>query len=51
LPSLGFGCIRLKDNVLQRLRVVPVGTPIDIVGSPRPFGSMARGRETRVRSG
>jgi len=28
---ISHGCIRLKDNALARLRVVPAGTPIDIV--------------------
>jgi lipoprotein-anchoring transpeptidase ErfK/SrfK len=29
---ISHGCIRLKDNALLRLRVVPAGTPIDIIG-------------------
>jgi hypothetical protein len=29
---ISHGCIRLKDSALLRLRVVPAGTPIDIVG-------------------
>lgn len=29
---ISHGCIRLKDSALLRLRVVPAGTPIDIIG-------------------
>ena len=28
---ISHGCIRLKNNDLLRLRVVPVGNPIDVV--------------------
>jgi len=28
---ISHGCIRLKDGALLRLRVIPAGTPIDIV--------------------
>jgi hypothetical protein len=45
--KISHGCIRLKNDALLRLRVVPAGTPIDVISGS---GTSAAGGAAAVRS-